>query len=221
MNADLAGEGKDNSELGLIIGLNKVAFISLRCFTLVRKDLKERLFLPLYTTLVAISASILHASCVLMVDCYKRYPSKSELPTLPFSMELGDSVIRGGSGMIPLGANDQQQIDVAIIEERTHSSTKPLEKEIEKKHTRVDSSKSESVVFDMVAMLGKRKSVALEDCLQQTARDQDSHKKQKKEQKDKKKKKKQQQLQKSAKKEINDDASEEIDEIDEIFRGIT
>ena len=46
---------------------SKVAFAGIRSFTLLQQYLREKLFLPLYTTLLALTASILHSVCTLMV----------------------------------------------------------------------------------------------------------------------------------------------------------
>lgn len=204
VNADLSSDSRaKDSDLQLIGTLSDIAFVCLRCFTMVRRDLKEKLFLPLYTTLLALSSSILYASCVLMVDYHGRCLRKSELSTLPFSVELGNSVVRGGAHLIPLEAGTSNGVEKAVsVEERSQVQATPPEIEPEKVLDE-EPSKLESVVFDMVAMLGKRKKGALSEVgVQNTDRNPEPKKK-------KKKKKIQQKFDK--------DAGEEIDEI---FSGV-
>ena len=200
------GEGSDKHdseiEFQFISVYSEIAFLSLRCFTLVRQYLKERLFLPMYTTLLALSASILHASCVLLVDSHDRHLGKTELPPLPFGVELGHSVVMGRLSLSTDKTNDAtDNLDIPVSINNTETQADLAKGQITPFVRERDN--EEPVVFDM-ATLGKRKNGARDEC--ETSNDVSPKAKKKK----KKKKKK-----------LGSFASlEESDEIDEIFRGI-
>ena len=136
----------------VMLRCSKVAFAAIRCFTLLQQYLREKLFLPLYTTLLALTASILHSICAVMVHfddhIQMMAASVSEGLTvgkLPFSVELARSFVNKKSE--PMLVIDDT-LTTPVVSSPSLSPPPRVDKEENEEEPRGD------VVVDMAALMG-------------------------------------------------------------------
>ena len=93
-------KGKD-----IMLRCSNVAFAAIRSFMLLQQYLRDKLFLPLYTTLLALTASVLHSACTLMVH----FDDHTQMMAASISERLTSSKYRISIELARLFANEKSE----------------------------------------------------------------------------------------------------------------